>query len=107
MASTHTAAAAAARPAATTTGQVVAELRHDEQINEDYYDERVNSNDDMMKNKIIFSKKKLYGRDKELQQLLCSDFDKHITVLDIFLPSSLMGWSQNHNILTWIQGHQI
>ena len=42
-------------------------LRHDEQVNEDYYDGRYNSHDDMNKNRLIFhSKKRLYGRDDEL-----------------------------------------
>ena len=44
-------------------------LRHDEQVNEDYYDERDDANDDMVKGKIKFSKKKLYGRSNELNQL--------------------------------------
>jgi predicted ATPase len=42
-------------------------LRHDEQENEDFYDER--SDDDLGKGRIRFSQKKLYGRDAELAQL--------------------------------------
>ena len=45
------------------------ELRYDEQEDEAYYDERSDADDDVEKGKIKFSKKKLYGRDKELQQL--------------------------------------
>ena len=44
-------------------------LRHDEQENEDYYDERDEANDDINKGKIKFSTKKLYGRDNELETL--------------------------------------
>ena len=45
-------------------------LRYDEQENEDYYDERDNADDDLQKGQLVFSKKKLYGRDKELAALL-------------------------------------
>ena len=44
-------------------------LRHDEQENEDFYDERANANDDIEKGRIKFSQKKLYGRDGELANL--------------------------------------
>ena len=46
------------------------ELRHDEQENEDYYDERSEADDDVEKGRITFPRDgKLYGRDKDLQRL--------------------------------------
>ena len=42
----------------------------EEQENEDYYDERSEADDDIEKGKIRFSQKKLYGREKELSQLM-------------------------------------
>ena len=45
-------------------------LRHDEQENEDYYDERSEADDDVEKGRITFPKEgKLYGREKDLQKL--------------------------------------
>jgi predicted ATPase len=44
-------------------------LRHDEQVNEEYYDDRSEADDDVEKGKIKFPHKKLYGRDKELERL--------------------------------------
>ena len=44
-------------------------LRHDEQVDEAYYDDRSDADDDIEKGRIKFSQDKLYGRDDELSRL--------------------------------------
>ena len=49
--------------------QTTRKLRHDEQANEEYYDEREDADDDIEKGRIKFNPDRLYGRDEELRRL--------------------------------------